>query len=234
MQGDRKTTVVHCVNCKLLQFPLKGKFAVSCPFVGVAHSIGFMTAPTRTSLKRRTSLEVANLRISEREFLALVDGFFKSLDLRPLGFLVDGVGNDVDRSPRLGGARVFAGTATNTDLVVELGDHQVPLIRHHADGFGRTMLGTRSTSLFLRNHDTIFFDKYRLPDLDLFLRCSSYREDRTTRTDLRAKDAIIIAIAGGVVHLRLEDARDPVFKERRIEDLSRTDGDAEMAGSAET
>ena len=68
---------------------------------------------------------------------------------------MDGIGDDVDCPSWSGRTRVLARPATDADVVVQFGEQQCFLMRHHFDRFRRAMLRASTAVLLLRDDNTI-------------------------------------------------------------------------------
>ena len=81
-------------------------------------------------------------------------------------------------------------------------------------------------------HDAAIFMQARLPDLRELLFRERKRQNRPGWANLPANVAIVIAIAGRVIHARLHHALQPVCEPRWAKNARGAGAHAEMAGRA--
>ena len=164
----------------------------------------------------------------KRKFLRAIEGWFRLFGLRLLRLLMDLIGTHIDSFARPDRTGMFTGSASNADFVIDFRNHKLLFVWHHCYRFGRTMFGTCTTIFFLCNDDTIIFDKLYFSDLNFFFWWYIKRQNCAGRAYLAAKSTIEVAVAGIIIHFRLKDTCNSIFKEGREQHLRWTRTDAQM------
>jgi hypothetical protein len=144
---------------------------------------------------------------------------------------MNGVAVNVDSFVRPGGTGVFARTAADTIVLLNLGDARI-LVRNHHDSFCRTVLCARTAVGVFGVDDAIFAHKHHSARLTDFLLIDGKFSQSAAGTDFGADRAFKVAVRRTEIHCRLQQSTQSILKKRRLKDLRRTRTDTDVTGRA--